>query len=133
MESILKFQMDFFKNGGKELKPLKIKTVAEDVVLSKSTVSRATMNKYVYTPMGTLSLRYFFNGAIEQSQSEAVSSQHVHYLIKKIVSEENQQKPYSDAKIEERLRAAGFDVQRRTIAKYREKMGILPASLRKKI
>jgi RNA polymerase sigma-54 factor len=133
MESILKFQREFFENGCKELKPLKIKTVAEDLDLSKSTVARATMNKYVYTPMGTLSLRYFFNGAIEQSQSDAVSSQHVHYLIKKIISEENPQKPYSDAKIEERLKAAGFDVQRRTVAKFREKLGILPASLRKKI
>jgi RNA polymerase sigma-54 factor len=133
MESILKFQHDFFESGGQELKPLKMKTVAEDIGLSKSTVSRATMNKYVHTPMGVFCLRDFFKGAIEQGDGMVVSTSVLQEMIKKIISEENPVKPFSDAKIEKKLKNAGFDIQRRTIAKYREKMGILPASHRKKI
>ena len=102
-----------------------MKTVADDIGLSKSTVERATKNKYVQTPMGIVSLRHFFSESIEQTEGQAVSSPAVQDMIKKIISEENKKKPFSDAKIEERLKAAGFDIQRRTIAKYREKMGIL--------
>jgi RNA polymerase sigma-54 factor len=133
MESILKFQCDFFEQGTIGLKPLQMKTVADDIGVYKSTVERATKNKYVSTPMGLVSLRHFFSESIEQTEGQAVSSTAAQDMIKKIITEENKAKPLSDAKIEERLKAAGFDVQRRTIAKYREKMGILPASLRKKI
>jgi RNA polymerase sigma-54 factor len=110
-----------------------MKAVADDVKLSEQTVARSTRNKYVQTPFGIFSLRHFFSESIEQSEGQAVSSTAAQEMIKKIVSEENKVKPLSDAKIEERLKAAGFDVQRRTIAKYRDKLGILPARLRKKI
>ena len=132
MESILKFQRDFFEQGTRGLRPLQMKAVAEDIGLSESTVARATRSKYVQTPMGIFGLRHFFREAVEQTQGQAVSSPVVQELIKKIISEENPQKPYSDAKIEKRLQSAGFDIPRRTIAKYREKMGILPTSLRKR-
>jgi RNA polymerase sigma-54 factor len=133
MESILKFQSDFFEKGSSALKPLQMKAVADDLKLSEQTVARSTRNKYVRTSFGIFSLRYFFNGAIEQTEGQPVSVSVVQGLIQKAISEENKAKPLSDAKIEERLKAAGFDVQRRTIAKYREKMGILPASQRKRI
>jgi RNA polymerase sigma-54 factor len=133
MESILKFQQDFFEQGTRGLKPLQMKTIADDLGLHKSTVERATKNKYVSTPMGILSLRHFFSESIEQSEGQAVSAPAIRSLIQKIISEENKAKPLSDANIEERLKSLGYDVQRRTIAKYREKMEILPASLRKKI
>jgi RNA polymerase sigma-54 factor len=133
MESILKFQHNFFVQGTMGLKPLQMQTIADDIEMSKSTVERATKNKYVSTPMGVFSLRHFFSESIEQTEGQAVSVTVIQNLIQKIISEENKAKPLSDAKIEERLKSQGYDVQRRTIAKYREKMGILPASLRKKI
>ena len=132
MESILKFQREFFENGTKGLKPLQMRTVAEDIGLSESTVARATKNKYVHTPIGVFRLRDFFKKAIEQTEGQPVSSPVVQELIKKIVSEENPKKPYSDAKVEKLVKAAGFEISRRTIAKYREKIGILPSNLRKK-
>ena len=132
MDSILKFQRKFFEQGTSALKPLPMRTVAEDIDLSEPTVARATRNKYVQTPAGIFSLRYFFSEGIEQAQGQAVSSSVVQGLIQRIISEENPQTPLSDAKIEKKLKAAGFDIQRRTIAKFREKMGILPSSLRKK-
>ena len=132
MESILKFQREFFEKGTNGLKPLQMRTVAEDIGLSESTVARATMNKYVHTPIGVFRLRDFFKKAIEQTEGLPVSSPVVQELIKKIVSEENPKKPYSDAKVEKLVKAAGFDISRRTIAKYREKIGILPSNLRKK-
>jgi RNA polymerase sigma-54 factor len=133
MESILKFQHNFFVQGTMGLKPLQMQTIADDIEMSKSTVERATKNKYVSTPMGIFSLRHFFSESIEQTEGQAVSVTVIQNLIQKIISEENKAKPLSDAKIEERLKSQGYDVQRRTIAKYREKIGILPASLRKKI
>jgi RNA polymerase sigma-54 factor len=133
MERILEHQQEFFEHGTMGLKPLHMKTVADDLGLHKSTVERTTRNKYVATPMGIVSLRHFFSESIEQTEGQAVSVTVIQGLIQKIISEENKAKPLSDAKIEERLRAAGFDVQRRTITKYREKMGILPSSQRKRL
>jgi RNA polymerase sigma-54 factor len=101
MESILKFQEDFFEKGPSALKPLQMKTVADDVKLSEQTVARSTRNKYVQTPFGIFSIRYFFNEAIEQSKGPAISSTTSQEFIKKIILEENKMKPLSDAKIEE--------------------------------
>jgi len=130
-ESILKFQKDFFEHGISHLKPLILKDVAEDIQMHESTISRVTTNKYVHTPQGTLSLKFFFNSAIGRSDGDSMASESVKAKIRQIVHNEDPTRPYSDKKIVELLGEEGISIARRTVAKYREAMGILPSSKRK--
>ena len=122
-ESILKFQEDFFRKGYKYLKPLNLKNVAEDMGMHESTISRVTSNKYVQCPQGLLSFRFFFSNAVSSEEGN-ISSSIVKDLIKKIISEEDIQKPLNDKKIVEILKEKGINVARRTAAKYREEIKI---------
>ena len=131
MESILKFQRDFFENGIAHLKPMILRDVAGDIEISESTVSRVTANKYVHTPHGIFELKYFFTSHVKSDRGDPVSSAVVQEKIRKIISAENPRKPLSDDRIAKILQAAGIDIARRTVAKYREKLGILPSSKRK--
>jgi len=130
-ESILKFQEDFFRKGHKYLKPLNLKDVAEDMGMHESTISRVTSNKYVQCPQGLLSFRFFFSNAVSSDNGE-ISSSTVKDMIRKIISEEDSQKPLNDKKIVEILKEKGINVARRTAAKYREEMKIVSHIKRKK-
>ncbi|WP_373046564.1 RNA polymerase factor sigma-54 [Vulgatibacter sp.] len=132
-ESIVKFQKDFLDKGIKHLKPLILRDVAEDIGMHESTVSRVTTNKYVHTPQGIFELKYFFNSGIAKTGGDEVASEAVKDEIKKICAAEDSSKPYSDQKIVELLHDRGIEIARRTVAKYREMLGILPSSKRKKL
>jgi RNA polymerase sigma-54 factor len=129
--SIIKFQRDFLDKGIAHLKPLVLRDVAEDIQMHESTISRVTTNKYVHTPQGVFELKYFFNSAIQRFEGESVSSETVKELIKNIVKAEKRAKPFSDQEIAEMLKKQNIDVARRTVAKYREALGILPSRKRK--
>ncbi len=130
-ESIVKFQRDFFDKGIAYLKPLILRDVAEDIGMHESTVSRVTSNKYVHTPQGIYELKFFFNSSIAKVGGDEIASEAVKNHIRRIVGTENPKIPYSDQKIVELLRVQGIDIARRTVAKYREMLGILPSSKRK--
>ncbi len=131
-ESILKLQRDFFDYGINYLKPLVLRDIANDVEMHESTISRVVTNKYMHTPRGIFELKYFFSSRIQMTSGETVASKSVKQEIKKIVGSEDPQKPYSDSDIVKLLKESGISIARRTIAKYREMMGILPSSKRKK-
>ncbi len=130
-ESILKYQRDFFEKGIAFLKPLILRDIAEDIGMHESTVSRVTTNKYVHTPQGIYELKFFFNSGISRTNGEDLASQAVKSKIKELVDSEDGKRPHSDQKIVEMLRKGGIDIARRTVAKYREQLGILSSSKRK--
>jgi RNA polymerase sigma-54 factor len=132
-ESILKFQRDFFDKGIAFLKPLILRDIAEDIGMHESTVSRVTTNKYVHTPQGIFELKFFFNSGISRTNGEDLASQAVKSKIKELVDSEDPKRPHSDQKIVEMLKKTGIDIARRTVAKYREQMGILSSSKRKQV
>jgi RNA polymerase sigma-54 factor len=131
-ESIVKFQRDFLDKGISHLKPLILRDVAEDIGMHESTVSRVTTNKYVHTPQGIYELKFFFNSAINKTGGDEIASEAVKNHIKQIVAAEDAKHPHSDQKIVEILKGQGIEIARRTVAKYREVLGILPSSRRKK-
>ncbi|MFO7860361.1 MAG: RNA polymerase factor sigma-54 [Desulfosalsimonas sp.] len=132
MVSIVKFQRDFFDQGIAHLKPMVLRDVAEDINMHESTISRVTTNKYAHTPHGIFELKFFFNSSINRSDGNTIASASVQEEMRKIIAGENPKKPYSDKKIADMLEAAsGIRIARRTVAKYREIMGVLPSSKRK--
>lgn len=133
-ESIVKHQRDFFEKGVGFLKPMILKDVAADIGMHESTVSRVTTNKFVHTPVGIFELKYFFNSSISSADGGAdVASEAVKEKIRQMVSKEDATKPLSDQRIVELLRAENIDIARRTVAKYRDMLGILSSSKRKKV
>ncbi|OQX62747.1 MAG: RNA polymerase sigma-54 factor [Desulfococcus sp. 4484_241] len=131
MQSILKFQRDFFEKGVEHLKPLVLKDVAEDIGMHESTISRVTTNKYAHTPQGIFELKYFFNSSIGRTGGDAMASASVKEKIRRIIKQEDPKKPYSDEAISEMLKKSGINIARRTVTKYREALGILPSVKRK--
>lgn len=131
-ESIVKHQTEFLDNGITHLKPLVLRDVADDIGMHESTVSRVTTNKYVHTPQGIFELKYFFNTSIGKPGEQQVASQSVKERIRSLVAGEDPKHPVSDQGIVEMLQAEGIAIARRTVAKYREILGILPSSRRKK-
>lgn len=133
-QSILKHQKDFFDKGIDYLRPMVLKDVAEDIDVHESTVSRITTNKYVHTPQGIFELKYFFTSGIVQGDGDVISSKKIKDHIQKLVDSENPRKPYTDIQIAEELEKRGsIKVARRTVAKYREALNILPSNKRKKL
>jgi len=133
MESILKFQKDFFEHGITHLKPMVLRDVAEDISMHESTISRVTTNKYAYTPQGIFELKYFFNSSIKRVHGEAIASASVQEKIKKIIESEDPRKPFSDSKMAEMLKQENINIARRTVAKYREMLGVLSSNKRKQL
>lgn len=133
MESILKFQHAFFEKGVEHLKPLVLKTVADDIEMHESTVSRVTNNKYVHTPHGIFELKYFFNSAIGRFDAEDIASESVKEKIRHLITSEDHRKPLSDQAIVNLLERSDINIARRTVTKYREMMGIASSSKRKKL
>ncbi len=132
MESILKFQRDFFEHGATRLKPLILRDVAEDIEMHESTISRVTSNKYVHTPIGIYELKYFFSTAIPRDGKEALAAESIRERIRKMIQEEDPFKPLSDNAISLKLAENDIKIARRTVAKYREQMKILPVKHRRK-
>jgi RNA polymerase sigma-54 factor len=130
-QSIFKFQSEFLEFGVSNLKPMVLRDVAEDIHMHESTVSRATANKYVHTPQGLFELKYFFQSAISTGTGEDVASESVKQKIRKIIDGEDPRTPYSDQYIATALSTDSIEIARRTVAKYREAMGILPSSRRR--
>lgn len=132
-ESIVRQQKEFFDKGIAFLKPMVLRDVANDIGMHESTISRVTTNKYVHTPRGIFELKFFFNSGISRVSGADVASETVKEKVKGIVSTENPAHPYSDQKIVELLLKENINIARRTVAKYREMLGILPSSKRKKV
>ena len=132
-ESIAKFQCEFLDVGIAYLKPLVLKDVALDIGMHESTVSRATANKYVHTPQGIFELKYFFTSSLRSVDGDEVSAESVKDRIRAIIGEENPRRPLSDLHIAQMLAKENIDIARRTVAKYRELMGILPSSKRRQV
>lgn len=133
-ESIVKHQKDFFENGPAYLKPMILRDIAGDIGMHESTVSRVTTAKYMHTPQGIFELKYFFNSGIAATDGgDTLASEAVKLKIKELVSKEDPKKPLSDQKLVDLLKKDGVDIARRTVAKYREVLRILPSSQRKKM
>ncbi|MGH7266623.1 MAG: RNA polymerase factor sigma-54 [Candidatus Rokuibacteriota bacterium] len=130
-DSIVKFQKNFLDGGLPHLRPLALRDVAEDIHMHESTVSRVTTNKYVQTPQGLFELKFFFHSGIATGRGDMVSSISVKKMIQDLVGQENLQKPLSDQEITRTLKQTGLSIARRTVAKYREELGILPSHQRR--
>jgi RNA polymerase sigma-54 factor len=129
--SIVQFQRAFLEKGLPCLRPLSLRHVAEDIQMHESTVSRVTNSKYVETPQGVFPLKFFFHSGIAKSQGDEVSSLSVKKMIKDLVDQEDHQKALSDQDITRLLKREGLTIARRTVAKYREELGILPSHQRR--
>jgi RNA polymerase sigma-54 factor len=130
-QSIFKFQEEFLDHGVSHLKPMVLRDVAEDIHMHESTVSRATANKYVHTPQGLYELKFFFQSGLRSGSGEDVASESVKEKIRHIIAAEDPRAPFSDQHIATVLSSDSIDIARRTVAKYREAMGILPSSRRR--
>ena len=131
MESLLKFQRDFFERGSGYLKPLILRDVAEDIEMHESTVSRVTSNKYVHTPQGIYELKYFFSTAVATTDGDVVAAEAIKTRIRRFIADEDPTKPLSDNTLSEMLAEEKIKVARRTVAKYRDQMKILPVKHRR--
>jgi RNA polymerase sigma-54 factor len=130
-QSIVKFQRDFLDRGLSHLRPLSLRDVGEDIGMHESTISRVTTNKYVETPQGLFELKYFFHSGIASGDGEMVSSVSVKKMIQDILAAEDPAKPQSDQEVAQALQKRGLTIARRTVAKYREELGILPSHQRR--
>ena len=131
--SIVNFQKEFLDKGIAYLQPLVLRDVAEDIEMHESTISRVTTNKYMHTPQGILEMKYFFKSSIPQKAGDKISSETVKEKIRQIIAQEDPRKPISDQEIVRVLKESSIEIARRTVAKYRESLGILPSMKRKKI
>ncbi|HEU4525328.1 MAG TPA: RNA polymerase factor sigma-54, partial [Gemmatimonadales bacterium] len=127
MNFIVDRQRDFFEKGIEYLKPLTLREVAEVINMHESTVSRVTNEKYVQTPRGVLPLKFFFSSALSTASGEDASARSIRAKLEKMVSEENSAKPLTDQQIVHLFQEQGIQIARRTVAKYRDQLGILPA------
>ncbi len=132
-ESIVEHQVEFFDKGINYLKPMVLRDIADGVEMHESTISRVTTNKYMHTPRGIFELKYFFNSGINRvGNTHQIASQSVKEKIRQIINEEDNRKPYSDDHIVDILVDSDISIARRTVAKYRESLGILSSSKRRK-
>ncbi|MGH7519107.1 MAG: RNA polymerase factor sigma-54 [Gemmatimonadales bacterium] len=133
MNFIVDRQRDFFEKGIEYLKPLTLREVAEVINMHESTVSRVTNEKYVQTPRGVLPLKFFFSSALSTASGEDASARSIRAKLEKMVGEENPSKPLTDQQIVHLFQEQGIQIARRTVAKYRDQLGILPARMRKRV
>ncbi|HUQ15191.1 MAG TPA: RNA polymerase factor sigma-54 [Gemmatimonadales bacterium] len=133
MNFIVDRQRDFFEKGIEYLKPLTLREVAEVINMHESTVSRVTNEKYVQTPRGVLPLKFFFSSALSTASGEEASARSIRAKLQKMVAEEDSGKPLTDQQIVHLFQEQGIQIARRTVAKYRDQLGILPARMRKRV
>ena len=132
-QCIVDYQQDFLELGDEAMKPLVLHDIANSLEVHESTISRVTTQKYMNTPRGVFELKYFFSSHVQTINGGSCSSTAIRAVIKKLIATENTQKPLSDNKIAKLIEEQGIYVARRTIAKYRESMGIGSSSERKSI
>jgi RNA polymerase sigma-54 factor len=130
--SIVERQAAFLEEGDEQMRPMILKDIAEAVDMHESTISRVTSGKYMHTPRGVFELRYFFSSQVESADGSGTSSTAIRAKIRKLVKDEAAENPLSDGKIAELLSGEGIPVARRTVAKYREGMGIAPSNERRR-
>jgi len=130
--SIVERQTAFLEHGDEHMRPMILKDIAEAVAMHESTISRVTSGKYMHTPRGVFELRYFFSSQVEGADGSGTSSTAIRAKIRKLVKEEDIENPLSDGRIAELLSGEGIPVARRTVAKYREAMGIAPSNERRR-
>jgi RNA polymerase sigma-54 factor len=130
--SIIERQTAFLEHGDEHMRPMILKDIAEAVGMHESTISRVTSGKYMHTPRGVFELRYFFSSQVEGADGSGTSSTAIRAKIRKLVKEEEAETPLSDGRIAELLSGEGIPVARRTVAKYREAMGIAPSNERRR-
>jgi len=134
MNAIVEYQQEYFREGDEsKLKPMILKDIAQKIGMDISTVSRVANSKSVQTEFGVFPLKHFFSESISTDSGEDVSSKEVKSILKEIIDNENKRKPYSDDKLEKMLNDRGYNIARRTVAKYREQMNIPVARLRKEL
>ena len=134
MHTIMMYQFDYFLTGDEtSLKPMILKDIAEVVGLDISTVSRVANSKYVQTPHGTFALKYFFSESLSTDSGEEVSTREVKKILSEAIEAEEKYKPLTDEKLTELLKEKGYNIARRTVAKYREQLNIPVARLRKEL
>ncbi len=133
MAFIVDRQRNFFENGIQYLRPLTLREVADHIEMHESTVSRVTNEKFVQTPRGVFPLKYFFSSGLATTSGEDISARSVRDKIQKLVEVEDVHKPLTDQKIVELLKTNGVKIARRTVAKYRDQLGVLPARMRKRV
>jgi RNA polymerase sigma-54 factor len=131
--SIVERQADFLEHGEEHMRPMILRDIAEAIGMHESTVSRVTSGKYMHTPRGVFELRYFFSSQVEGSNGAGTSSTAIRAKIRKLIREEDTNAPLSDSRIAEILSGEGIPVARRTVAKYRETMGLAPSNERKRV
>ncbi len=130
---IVEMQQDFFDRGEEAMKPMVLRDVAEALELHESTVSRVTTQKYMHTPRGTFEFKFFFSSHVNTASGGECSSTAIRALIRKMIAGESARKPLSDSKLAEELAGQGIKVARRTVAKYREAMGVPPSNERRRL
>ena len=130
---IVDFQKDFLEYGDEAMKPLVLRDIAEELEMHESTISRVTTQKYMHTPRGTFEFKYFFSSHVSTSAGGECSATAIRALIKKLIAAETPAKPLSDNKLSQILVDQGIEVARRTVAKYREALGIPPSNERKRL
>ena len=134
MSAIMNYQREYFLSGDeRDLKPMILKDIAEEIDMDISTVSRVANSKYVDTPYGTKLIKVFFSESMKNDKGEDVSTREIKKILETAVSKENKKKPYTDAKLASVLKEKGYPIARRTVAKYREQLDIPVARLRKEI
>jgi RNA polymerase sigma-54 factor len=134
MQAILELQVEFFLTGDETaLRPMILKDIAVLTGLDVSTISRVANSKYVQTEFGTYRLKFFFSEALQMEGGEEVSTREVKIILNEIIGAENKRKPHSDEKLTEMLAEKGYNIARRTVAKYREQLNLPVARLRKEL
>jgi len=133
MNYIVERQREFFEKGIQYLKPLTLREVAEVINMHESTVSRVTNEKFVQTPRGVLPLKFFFSSGLATADGEDVSARGIKAQLQKLVDEEDPKRPLTDQAIVNILRESGVQIARRTVAKYRDQLGVLSARMRKRV
>jgi RNA polymerase sigma-54 factor len=134
MQAIVEFQYDYFLDGNEtRLRPMILKDIATRINMDISTVSRVASSKFIQTEFGVFPLKYFFSEGISTESGEEVSSREVKQIIKQLIDEEDKSKPLSDDKLEELLKEKGYNIARRTVAKYREQLNLPVARLRREL
>jgi RNA polymerase sigma-54 factor len=131
-EAIVRHQKDFLDRGSGFIRPMVLRDIANDIGMHESTVSRVTTSKYVHTPQGIYELKYFFNSGIDTTDGESMASESVKLKIKDLIAKESAKSPLSDQELVDLLKVDGIIIARRTVAKYRDVLRILPSSRRKK-
>lgn len=133
VKCILERQIDFFERGIDHMRPMVLRDVADEIGVHESTVSRVTSNKYLQCPQGIFELKYFFNAGIQQVHGSDVAAESVKNRIRALIAAEDHKRPLSDAQLVKELRGYNISCARRTVAKYREGLGILSSSMRKQL